>query len=61
MKVKLILPALTEASAATHGSIASRLRHFAYAAGWKKFERSYRTSDQLPVIRPLRHVPSICA
>lgn len=50
MKVKMILPALTEATspfyrwgsivrgASAHGSLVSGLRHAAYAAGWKKFE-----------------------
>ena len=46
--------------AATHGSIASGLRHFAYAAGWKKFEplwdvviRAKRAGMMLPVLETI--------
>ena len=46
--------------AATHGTIVSGLRHFAYAAGWKKFEplwdvviRAKRAGMMLPVLETI--------
>jgi len=47
-------------AAVTHGSVASGLRHFAYAAGWKKFEplwdvviRAKRAGMMLPVLEAI--------
>jgi hypothetical protein len=46
--------------AATHGSAVAGLRHFAYAAGWKKFEplwdvviRAKRAGMMLPVLETI--------
>jgi radical SAM superfamily enzyme YgiQ (UPF0313 family) len=46
--------------AATHGTVVSGLRHFAYAAGWKKFEplwdvviRAKRAGMMLPVLEAI--------
>jgi len=46
--------------AATHGTVGSGLRHFAYAAGWKKFEplwdvviRAKRAGMMLPVLETI--------
>lgn len=46
--------------AAAHGDVMSALRHFAYAAGWKKFEplwdvviRAKRAGMMLPVLETI--------
>ena len=46
--------------AATHGSLVSGLRHFAYASGWKKFEplwdlviRAKQAGAMLPVLEAI--------
>jgi hypothetical protein len=46
--------------AAAHGNVVSGLRHFAYAAGWKKFEplwdvviRAKRAGMMLPVLEAI--------
>ncbi|HEX6336910.1 MAG TPA: hypothetical protein VFZ85_08150 [Jiangellaceae bacterium] len=62
MRVTMILPALTEATSPLfrpikYSRVHERLRHLAYAGGWKKFEwawdmliRTHRVVRALPML-----------